>query len=241
MSAPIANLELISKLGIPLAAFLTALVGSSHCLAMCGGIATAVAGNRRHGIAYQLGRLAAYLGTGALSGVLGERLLSSVWQSPIAWFVAAVTFFSMVVLGFSFWRENGNLHFDYLARWNPSLRVWNKLAPWTSSATNRAALLGLLTPLLPCGWLYGFAALAATTRGALPGAVVLGALWLGSLPSLTAGPVAVDWLRRRLPVTQRRLVGLLIIAGALCNLYGKVQAARELPSGASEVMCHSHH
>jgi hypothetical protein len=68
----------------------------------------------------------------------------------------------------------------------------------------RGVPLGLATPLLPCGWLYAFAAIAAGSGSAAVGALVLAAFWLGTVPALvvaTAGArIAVARLGRAAPV-----------------------------------------
>lgn len=78
----------------------------------------------------------------------------------------------------------------------------------------RGLTAGLLTALLPCGWLYLFALLAASTGSALTGAVVMFAFWLGSVPAL----VAVVAGTRLLATPLRSVVPvaasiLLVIAG----------------------------
>ena len=46
----------------------------------------------------------------------------------------------------------------------------------------RALLLGLFSTLLPCGWLYAFAVLAAGTGGPWTGMLVMAAFWAGTVP-----------------------------------------------------------
>ena len=70
------------------AALIAGLAGSGHCLAMCGGIAGALAmrGSSEQGtpsrlalaLAYNLARVASYTLAGALAGLLGRTLLRAV-------------------------------------------------------------------------------------------------------------------------------------------------------------------
>jgi sulfite exporter TauE/SafE len=88
--------------------------------------------------------------------------------------------------------------------------------------TGRAFLIGLVTTLLPCGWLYTFVAVAGSTGSMSGGAAVMMAFWIGTVPMLLAvaagaarlfGPFA-----RRLPAVSAVVVlvlGLLSIAGKL--------------------------
>jgi hypothetical protein len=74
----------------------------------------------------------------------------------------------------------------------------------------RAAILGLATTLLPCGWLYAFAVAAASTASPLRGALVMAALWAGNLPALLGFGViagaALGRVRRHLPVLSAALI-----------------------------------
>ncbi|MEM8782361.1 MAG: sulfite exporter TauE/SafE family protein [Planctomycetota bacterium] len=69
--------------------------------------------------------------------------------------------------------------------------------------TLRATVIGTLTPLLPCGWLYAFALVAAGTGSVTLGVAVMAAFWLGTLPALLAIGVGLQGtlaaLRRRAP------------------------------------------
>src|SRR5271165_3109526 len=61
-------------------AFLAGLMGSAHCVAMCGGIATALGTVRGgtapvwHTLLYQLGRISSYGLIGGLAGTLGAAV-----------------------------------------------------------------------------------------------------------------------------------------------------------------------
>ena len=68
----------------------------------------------------------------------------------------------------------------------------------------RAWLIGVLTGLLPCGWLWAFVVSAAGTASPSTGAAVMAVFWLGTVPAMTGvltlgGPV-IDGVRRKLPV-----------------------------------------
>jgi sulfite exporter TauE/SafE len=88
--------------------------------------------------------------------------------------------------------------------------------------TVRAAATGLLTTLLPCGWLYAFVATAGGTGSALGGVIVMAAFWAGTVPMLLGVGFGVQRvfgpLRTRLPVVSAVLVvafGLLAISGRM--------------------------
>lgn len=78
-----------AKAGMSLGAlFLVGLMTSLHCVAMCGGINVASAGNtRRSAILYNLGRVVSYTLVGAIVGALGSAFsLSTAVQAGIQLF-----------------------------------------------------------------------------------------------------------------------------------------------------------
>ncbi len=60
----------------------------------------------------------------------------------------------------------------------------------------RAAWLGALTPLLPCGLLYGMLLSAAATSSIAQGALTLGAFALGAVPALGAAQLQAQLVSR---------------------------------------------
>ena len=71
-------------------------------------------------------------------------------------------------------------------------------------AAQRAWLVGALTGLLPCGWLWAFVVSAAGTGSPAAGAAVMAVFWLGTVPAMTGmfalGGAVVSGLRWRMPV-----------------------------------------
>jgi sulfite exporter TauE/SafE len=86
----------------------------------------------------------------------------------------------------------------------------------------RAAILGGGSALLPCGWLYGFAATAAGTGAPLAGAALMTAFWLGSVPALLAAGIGVQALaaplRRHVPT----ITALALVATGLVTVLGRL-------------------
>ena len=76
--------------------------------------------------------------------------------------------------------------------------------------------IGLLTTLLPCGWLYSFAITAAGTGSAWKGMLAMTAFWLGTLPALVLVGAGV---KRILGPMGRRLPALTCVALVAAGLY----------------------
>lgn len=179
-------------LGLGLAAALAAgLAGSLHCAAMCGPLA-AVAHRARGGwhgaAAWHGGRLLAYAGVGAMLGSFGgglARTLSADAHRVLPW----VMVLGLVLSAFELGRGAvvpvvGSL----LTR---VTRIGARLGPWA-----RGGLLGLATPLLPCGLLWGVFLAAAGAGTAVSGAALMLLFGAGSTPSLAAVQLGADWVGR---------------------------------------------
>lgn len=216
---------MIEVVGAVLAA---SLLGSPHCAGMCGGFVCFYSGqgdgSRWHShLAYHGGRLLSYLGLGLGAGLFGAGLdrigAAAGWTRPAA--LAAGTL--MIVWGGVTLLRARGIRIPLprrAARERVSRRLFERLLG--RPPVIRALLLGLLTTLLPCGWLYAFVATAAGTGSAPAAMLVMGAFWLGTVPLLAglglASQRAFGPLRRHLPaVTAAALmiIGLLTMTGRL--------------------------
>jgi hypothetical protein len=95
--------------------------------------------------------------------------------------------------------------------------------------------IGLLTALLPCGWLYAFAIVAAGAGSASWGAAMMGAFWMGTVPILVSLGVGVQALAgalgRRLPLA----TALILVAVGLYTVADRLL----VPAGAFEPLAES--
>lgn len=206
------------------AVFVASLLGSLHCAGMCGGfLAFAVGGGgpgptvsrARLQAAYHLGRLSTYTALGVGAGALGAALdlgAAAVGVQRLAGVVAGVT---MVVFGVvAILRIVGVpiAKAPVPGFLKTAVARGHRLA-FGLSAVHRALAVGMLTTLLPCGWLYAFAVTAAGTASPLWGGVTMAVFWLGTLPVMVAlgsGVQAMTGaLGRRLPLVT--CVGLVAV------------------------------
>lgn len=204
------------------------LAGSLHCAGMCGGLlAFAVAGGGRVApqLAYHGGRLASYLALGAASGALGAAIDLGGSAVGVKESAAALAGGLMVAFGVI-----------VLLRWRgvrlPAAPLPAFVREGIGRATRaaarrppvaRAALIGLLTAFLPCGWLYAFVVTAAGTGSVLGGALAMAAFWAGTVPVLAALGAGLQALagplRRHLPVA----TALALVVVGLGTLFGRLQ------------------
>jgi sulfite exporter TauE/SafE len=211
---------------------LASLLGSPHCAGMCGGFVCFYSGQDGRGqtlahVAYNLGRLLSYAALGALAGALGHALdhagaaaglqrtaAVAAGAVMIAWGAAAL----LAALGARLPAATAPAFLR--TRFAGAMRAVHAQPPAV-----RALTVGLVTTLLPCGWLWVYVATAAGT-GSVPAAMlVMAAFWLGTVPMMAgiglAAQRALGPLRRRLPVFT---AATLVVLGLL-TIGGKFQAA----------------
>lgn len=215
------------------AVFVASVLGSLHCAGMCGAFVAFAVGidgstdhRRRWNLqaAYNAGRLVTYTLLGVAAGAAGSAFDAA--GSAMGMQRAAVLFAgsAMVVFGSAaILRLNG----VSLPRAPIPGFMQRGAGAAMRFAVNRqplarAALTGLSTTLLPCGWLYAFVIVAAGTSSPLFGAATMAAFWLGTLPAVVALGTGVQVLARRLPALGRRIPVIsatLIVAVGLFNVF----------------------
>jgi len=227
------------SLGLLAGIVATSAVGSVHCVAMCGPLAGLHGGasSVRLAAMHSLGRVTTYVLLGALAGLFGSALdlagsLGNVQRAAtllsggfvLGWGVY------LLVRGRAAGRREGATRFgDALVRIRhepPRLRAW---------------LMGTLTGLLPCGWLWAFVVTAAGTGGAGAGAAVMFAFWLGTVPAMVgllgvAGPPLGRPPARPPAITAVALI--LVGAGTLALRWH--DAGRSQITAPSCPRCHAH-
>ena len=218
-----------SLLLVPLAGFL----GSFHCAAMCGpfvGFYTLAGTGSRRGrhLAYHLGRLTAYMSLGLLVGWLGQGFLYLSTLLDVQRVMVISLGAVMIAIGlvqyfprrWQFWRKA------------PAGRPWYTKLVGPRPGVAGAGMLGLLSTLLPCGFLYSFAFVAGASAHPVSGLVIMLGFWAGTLPMLLGLSTLVTRLS---PKTTRFFYNLtpafLILFGILAML-GKWHAFPSMVLGA---------
>ncbi len=201
-------------------AFVLGLVGSLHCVGMCGPLALALpssgagAGALVLGrVAYNLGRVGTYCILGLIFGLVGHSL-----------FLAGIQRWVSIALGLLLFA--GLLGSRRLAVWSPVNRFVGRLKSGMSVFLRRRSLtsllmLGLLNGLLPCGLVYVACAGAAMTTGIAAGAGYMAAFGVGTIPLMLALSLSGNLiplrlrlqLRKAIPVSVFLLAALLILRG----------------------------
>ena len=176
--------------------FVAGLATSLHCAGMCGlltcGLGIAGRGPALASVGvYHFCRLVGYGIAGAVMGFLGGRLGFRFDPAGVPWFPALLILF-LVAIVFGLDKRLGSV---------PGLgRIMMKIRGKTLGLPPlaRGAVIGLATPLLPCGPLYAILGLALAGGSAVRGVETMLAFGLGALPAIWAVQIGSAWVTRKL-------------------------------------------
>jgi sulfite exporter TauE/SafE len=210
-----------------LALLVAGLLGSLHCVGMCGGFVLALERPSRRPwarlaapAAFLAGKACTYVLLGGLAGVLGASLLRSGAFRAAEGVLAVVAGTLLVWAGLQI---AGFVRELPVSRWFGPASWWGRSVRAVSEARGPAApfAMGAFVGLLPCPLVYAFLAAAAGT-GSLPGGMrTMAVLGLASAPALALvgllGAAVSPLVRRR----ALRAAGILLVCvGAITFLRG---------------------
>jgi sulfite exporter TauE/SafE len=207
------------------AALVTGLLGSAHCLGMCGGISGLFAMNMHvtslraqfpKALAYNLGRVLTYTILGVAVAALGKASVASIPNLAAPLRLATGILIILVGLQLAFgWRLLAPVE-------SAGARLWQKVAPAAKGLvpveTQVQALgLGLIWGLLPCGLVYSVLLMAATSAEPASGALVMIAFGLGTTPAMLATGLSASKLAQFMS-GKRVGAGLLIVVIGIATI-----------------------
>ena len=209
--------------------FMTAFLASiGHCIGMCGGIVIAYSsqkidaktsywrGTLGH-LFYNFGRVSTYIVLGGIFGFVGKVIAFTPTTKGVLFLL---TGFLMLLSGLSLL---GNLKFLHSAEWSVSKYGWyqNYFKHLIVTKSYKSFyLLGVLNGLIPCGLVYSFAIISASTAEPFTGALVMAIFGLATIPSLFFLGVITKFLQKgSLRQTMMKLASLLVILYGVITLY----------------------
>lgn len=172
-------------LAILVSAFSLGILGSLHCMGMCGPLVMSLPFQRaRNGhvipasINYHIGKAFAYSLFGVIAGSIGQGFAFFKWQQVLS-IVAGIVLLLITFLPYLKNKIKLGL---------PIQKGFNKLFALTANQTDLKYFLafGFLNGLLPCGLVYTAIAGAAVTATPLNGMLFMLFFGLGTIPSLTS-------------------------------------------------------
>ena len=208
-------------------AFMLGLLGSSHCLGMCGGISAALGISNQTAtqsqqlgrlIAYNAGRVSTYGLIGALAGFIGSQLTIIPEVGLLLRGLAGLLLIAMGLYVAGWW-------FGLTKLEQVGAKLWRHIQPYSQKllpvkSTSQALRLGLLWGLLPCGLVYSTLSWALAAADWQHSALLMIAFGLGTSPAMLATGFAsqqvLNLLKKR---GARMLAGSLIIIMGVVTLW----------------------
>jgi len=209
-----------------LSAFIIGLVGSGHCIGMCGGISTMLTNAVKStpngaqsftlSLGYHLGRISSYSFIGAIAGLTGSLSIKQLGMPVTVLQVIAGIF--LILLGF------------YIGQWYMGLtkveaigkRLWCYLSPLNQKllpvdSFKKSLGLGALWGWLPCGLVYSTLTWSIASGSAYNGAVIMCFFGLGTIPALLTVSFGIINLKSLLSskIFRQCMATILIIYGIM--------------------------
>ena len=205
-------------------AFILGLLGSFHCVGMCGPIAFMLPVDRSNTVKkitqiaiYHFGRLLAYSIIGLVFGLIGKSLYIFGFQQQLTIIIGVLMILVVLIPQQTFNKYNFS---------RPVYRLISKVKSALGSAMKKKTMdtfltIGFLNGFLPCGLVY-MALFAAIAGGnALNGILYMAVFGLGTIPLMTTAIYFSQFLkgkaRQRI---QKAIPVFVILIGALFILRG---------------------
>jgi sulfite exporter TauE/SafE len=202
--------------------FIASLVGSLHCVGMCGPFALLAGSSARSRsaavlptLAYSFGRLFTYSILGLICGALGLAINQTGsglhhWQQS-ATYVAGLLMILIGIIALVRW---WGLKVQLPSVAQPLQKTLQYFFQKTLGLQPlpRALVIGMLTSLMPCGWLYTFGITAAGTGSPWWGMVLMLVFWAGTVPIMSALMLGLSGISHRVQTQLPAVMASLVIA-----------------------------
>ncbi len=202
---------------------------------MCGAFSVMACGEEKNyfrlGV-YQVGRLISYLLLTSLAFTISRPILELTESLGLKWLATGI-YISLLI----FWiylllfHKSGSIKPPAFA-----LNVFRKIR--NTKKHTFSFLLGLSTTLLPCIWLYGFVALAATKTHFLESLATITFFWLGTIPSLCLVQIFSIKIQRKMGHYLKPLAVVVILFLSGFSMYSRLQVNSQPPGLPQKTTCH---
>lgn len=206
-------------------AFCGGLLGSAHCIGMCGAFALAVGAGGRGWLdnalrqsAYTAGRVFTYGTAGMTAAFLGSQLQRQLplWI-PTQALLSVVAGVVLTVQGIAI------LGIPWVRRPRPAGRLACQAAAsfrtiMTSSSLTAVFLAGVATGFLPCALVYAYLALAARSGSLIVGTLLMVAMGAGTAPLMILSGLGMSSLRLRTRQQILKVAAILVLATGITSV-----------------------
>ena len=227
--------------------FLMGLIGSVHCIGMCGPLVMAlpISGQSNFQkwvsiLLYHFGKISSYTVLGILLGLFGTTLPFNVVQEHLSIVLGSIML--LYVLYVFVIKSKWVIPF-FQSNIVNSLII-NKMGALFKSKNNSSFyLIGVLNGLLPCGMVYVALTSAIATQSLVQGGMIMVFFGLGTMPALIIVAIGGQYMGRAVRTKLQSLVpvfifsmGIILILRGL-NL-GIPYLSPQISIGATAVPCH---
>ena len=195
-------------------ALVTGLVGSLHCIGMCGPIAIALPlGNKSWGyktlgsLTYNIGRTLTYGVLGGLFGLLGKGIQMAGLQQWASIIIGIAMIVSVIFPAIF----KSKVKIDQLLTGYASRLISQFKRLFKQSSISSLFVIGLLNGLLPCGLVYVAIAGAINTNDLLSGIGYMIIFGLGTIPVMFVIPIAGNIIGTGIRRKLRGVVSVFIV------------------------------
>ena len=207
-----------------IAALVTGLVGSLHCIGMCGPIAVALPLGQKSwayktfgSLTYNIGRTITYGILGGIFGILGKGIQLAGLQQWASIGIGILMILSVIYP--AVFKSKISLDKMFTGYAAQLISRFRKL--FKQSSLSSLIFIGLLNGLLPCGLVYVAIAGAITTNSLLGGILYMIIFGLGTIPVMLVIPLAGNMIGQGLRKKLRGTVSVFIVVlGLLFILRG---------------------
>ncbi|MCB0449440.1 MAG: sulfite exporter TauE/SafE family protein [Confluentibacter sp.] len=229
-------------------AFVLGLVGSLHCVGMCGPIAFMLPVDRTNNYrkatqiaVYHIGRLFAYSLIGLIFGLIGKSLYIFGFQQQLSIAIGVLMIFVVIVPQSVF----NNYNFS-----KPIYRLISKVKSALGTALKKKTAdtfltIGFLNGFLPCGLVYMALFAAIASGNALNGSLYMATFGLGTVPLMTTAIYFSHFLKGAARQRIQKIIPVFVVLIGLIFIlrglglgipYLSPAPVNELVTGAME--CH---
>jgi len=173
-------------------AFMIGLLGSVHCVGMCGPLAFAVPSLRKgkgylllDKVLYQTGRIVSYCLLGMIFGLIGEQ----IWLQGMQQIVSIISGLMILLVAC-------NRIFKFVSNQNGNsllLKPFNKLFGYAMKHKANHLIIGMINGLLPCGFVYLALAGALNTTDLFKGVEFMFWFGVGTAPLMLIATLSIGF------------------------------------------------
>lgn len=231
----LAQSDMPTMLPLMIAVLSASLLGSLHCAGMCGGLMFFALGSdkdttgrarTRLQCAYHGGRMLTYTLLGIAAGGIGQAIDFGGSYLGLQRTAAVVAGLMMIGFGVITLARVRGVRIAHVRVPGPLRRFVERSqrAAFALTPFKRALSIGLLTTLLPCGWLYAYAFIAAGTASPLWGGVTMMVFWAGTLPVMVSLGTGIQFLTGRLNAKLPYITAGAVVVVGVMTATGSIHA-----------------